>query len=543
MADETVVVGGLSHETNTFLPEPTTREEFQRGDEYVGEAMFEDLRGTNTVVGGALSAAAESGVELLPTVYAGATPGGMVSRDAYEFYVRGLVDRLAATEAAIDGVLLALHGAMVPEGTDDGEEALIGTVRDLVGPSTPIVVTLDLHGNVSDAMVERSDALVAFETYPHADTAETGERGLEILLDIIRGELEPVQHVERPPITVAGPPQRTRGETPVAELMDLARQLETRPGVRKVNLFTGFQQADVPFMGPSVPVVGSDEPAVRDASRELAAAMWDRREGLVIDAPPPAEAVETARARLEEADPVEGPIVLADLGDNPGAGCATDTTFVLRELVDQGLENAGFALVRDPAAVSTCIEAGVGATLRLRVGGKAHDTSGEPLETEGSVKALTDGTYVRTGPMRTGTRRRLGRTALVELGHSGGIAVILTEERVQPLDTELWRHVGIQPERLDVIVVKSTNHFRAAYERIASEVISVNSPGLAAEDPQFYDYDTVTRSNVPQRSGLRNLLPTLGVMDSPSSHESIVPPLVGVRWRPRGVSHPRQKHL
>ena len=508
MVDETVLVGGFSHETNTFLPEPTTRAEFQRGEEYFGESIFNELQGTNTVVGGALKAADQAGIDLVPSVYAGAMPGGTICRETYDFYADELIDRIGGAADKVDGILLMLHGAMVPEGSVDGEGPLIEMVRDVVGPSIPIVVTLDLHGNVSNTMVDASEALVAFETYPHVDTAETGERGLEILLDVIRGELEPVQHIERPPIVVAGPPQRTKNETPITALMELARELETRPGIRKVNLFTGFHQADVPYMGPSVPVIGSDETAVKNASRELAAAMWDRREELTGNAKSPADAIAMARERLTEEKPLDGPITMADLGDNPGAGGTADTTYVLHEMVNQGLENAGFALIRDPEAVAACVEAGVGADVHLRIGGKAHETSGPPLETEAHVETLSDGIYDRTGPMRTGTTKQLGRTALIELNPPESILVILTEERAQPLDSEIWRHVGIQPEGLELIVVKSTNHFRAAYEPIASEIISINSPGLAAEDPQFYEYETVSRPLYPTESVSEIVYPT-----------------------------------
>jgi microcystin degradation protein MlrC len=497
MERASIVVGGVSHETNTFLPERTTREDFQRTAEYFGEAVLEGLEGTNTVVGGVIDAAREEDVDLRPTVSAGATPGGTVTAETYEFYVEELTERIDAVAEEADGVLLALHGAMVPEGLEDGEGPLVSAVRDVVGSATPIVVTLDLHGNVSDELVDAADALVAFETYPHVDTAETGRRGLSILLEIVRGDLDPVQHVERPPVVVAGPPQQTMGDTPVAALMDRARALERRPGVAKVNLFTGFHQADVPFLGPSVPVVGSDEAAVRDAARDLATALWDAREQLVVESPSPSDAVAEARRLVENGATADGPVVLADLGDNPGAGGTADTTHVLRELIDQGVENAGFALIRDAEAVATCIEAGVGERVPVAIGGKIHESSGTPIETEASVSAITDGTYERTGPMRTGTTVRSGRTVLVEVGPTDGISVVLTEERSQPLDAELWRHVGVRPAWFDVVVVKSTNHFRAAYEPIASEIRSINSPGLSAEDPEFYDYEHLDRALYP----------------------------------------------
>ncbi|MDY6817899.1 MAG: M81 family metallopeptidase [Halobacteriales archaeon] len=500
MASERILVGGISHETNTFIQEPTTREDFQRRHEAFDEAVLDELRGTNTVIGGVIEAAAEEMVELRPTMYAAAMPGGIVTEDTFTYYFSALRERVERLESDTDGVLLPLHGAMVPEGSVDGEGAIITMVREIVGPDVPIVVTLDLHGNISETMVETADALVAYETYPHVDTADTGRRGLAILLEILRGELDPTTHIEWPPVILYGPAQNTRGDGPMTELMDRARELETRDGVRKVNVFAGFHQADVPFMGPSTPVVGSDPAAVREAARELARTMWERRDALTGDDPGPTEAIEIARERIDAGVTTDGPIVLADLGDNPGAGSTADTTHVLRALLNGGVSNAGFALIRDTDAVATCHEAGVGDRVAVSIGGKADESSGDPIEANAYVKMLTDGEFVATGPMGTGTTARLGRTALVELGPERTVSVILTEERVQPLDTEIWRHVGIQPERLDAIVVKSTNHFRAAYEPIASDVITINSPGLAAEDPRFYDYDTVTRDLFPMVS-------------------------------------------
>ncbi|MFB6299072.1 MAG: M81 family metallopeptidase [Halobacteriales archaeon] len=497
MPNERIIVGGISHETNTFIHEPTTREDFRLRQEAFDEAVLDELRDTNTVIGGVIDGAAEGSVDLLPTMYAAAMPGGIVTEATYEFYLEELYDRVERAAADADGVLLPLHGAMVPENHTDGEGEIISAVRELVGGAVPIVVTLDLHGNISDTMVETADALIAYETYPHVDTADTGRRGLSILLDILRDDLDPVMHIERPPVILYGPAQNTRDDGPMTELMDHARTLEHRDGVRKVNVFAGFHQADVPFMGPSIPVVGSDPSAVRRAARDLAAAMWELRDELTGDDPGPTEAIERARERIAAGVSADGPIVMADLGDNPGAGSTADTTHVLRALLDEGIENAGFALIRDVDAVTTCHESGVGSRVAVSIGGKADDTSGDPIDTDAYVKTLTDGTFVNTGPMGTGTTTRLGRTALVELGPERSVSVILTEERIQPLDTEIWRHVGIQPERLDAIVVKSTNHFRAAYEPIASEVITINSPGLAAEDPRFYDYETVTRDLYP----------------------------------------------
>jgi len=498
MSEETVLLGGFSHETNTFASGTTDRRLFQERREYVGEEIPETMRDTNSNEGGVIDVAESEGVDLRYTVSASATPSGVVARETYDFYTGEILDGVREHADDLDGVVLCLHGAMVPEGMEDGEGPLVERVRAVVGPDVPVAVTLDLHGNITDRLVEESDVLVAYEEYPHTDTGDTGRRAMRLLLRTIRGEVDPTMHIERPPLLPMGPRQNTR-EGPMAEVMARARELEARDGVLKVNVFPGFHQADVPSMGFSIPVVTDDDPALaREVSRDLAREVWTKREAFVADYPDPAEAVAEARERATDLGEGDGPVVMADLGDNPGGGGAADGTTVLRELIDQGVTDAGFAIVRDPEAVEACVEAGVGERVTLALGGKTDDRHGDPIEDlDGYVTAITDGEFVNTGPMGTGSENHLGRTALLRCGREDGVAVICTENRMQPLDAEIWRHVGIQPERLDVLVVKSTNHFRADYEPMASSVIPVNSPGLVACDPRKFDFSNIARPKFP----------------------------------------------
>jgi microcystin degradation protein MlrC len=498
MSDETVLLGGFAHETNTFASGVTDRALFRERREYFGGEIPEKLRGTNTSEGGVIDVAEREGVDLRYTVSASATPSGLVAREAYDFYTGEILDGVRDHRDDLDGVALCLHGAMVPEGRDDGEGPLVRRVREVVGDDVPIAVTLDLHGNITDELVAEADVLVAYEEYPHTDSGETGRRAMDLLLRTVRGETAPTMHIERPPLLATGPRQNTR-EGPMAEVMAAAREMEARDGVLKVNVFPGFHHADVPSMGFSIPVVTDDDPELaRAVSRELAARVWERREEFVADFPEPAAAVEEAKRRAAALEGDDGPVVMADLGDNPGGGGAADGTTVLRELLDQGVTNAGVAIVRDPEAVERCVEAGVGERVTLTLGGKTDDLHGDPIEgVDGYVKTLTDGEFVNTGPMGTGSENHLGRTALVRCGRDDGVAVVVTENRMQPLDAEIWRHVGVQPERLDVLVVKSTNHFRADYEPMSSSVVLVDSPGLVAIDPRRFDFSNVVRPKFP----------------------------------------------
>ncbi|ODR80244.1 microcystin degradation protein MlrC [Haladaptatus sp. W1] len=498
MSDELVLVGDFSHETNTFATTPTNRPKFQERREYFGEQVDRKLRETNTAVGGVIDIAEDEQIELVHTVAASATPGGIIPQETYDFYCNQILAGIKKHRDALDGVLLCLHGAMVPEGMEDGEGPLVEKVREIVGDGVPIVVTLDLHGNITDQLVEEADALVAYESYPHIDMGDTGRRGMRILTETMRGETDPTMHIERPPVLAMGPLQNTL-EGPMAEVMAKAREYEERDEIQKVNVFPGFHQADIPSMGFSIPVVADGDPdAAKAVARELAEYIWARREEFVGDFPTPSEAVAEAQRAATALDAEDGPIVMADVGDNPGGGGAADGTTVLREMIDQELTNAGFAIMHDPGVVAECANAGVGERVTVTMGGKTDDLHGEPIEDiDGYVKVITDGEFVNTGPMGTGSENHLGTAVHLKCGHEDGVSVIVTDNRLQPLDAEIWRHIGIQPERLDVLVVKSTNHYRADYESMASRVIPINSIGLVAMDPRKFDFSHIQRPQFP----------------------------------------------
>lgn len=492
----TVLTGWFSHETNTFYPEATTRADFEKRRELFGEEIITTLEGTNTSIGGAIDFVDESDIELLPTVAASAQPGGVVSEDVYVYYCTQITDAAEEHRSSIDGIFLPLHGAMVPECMDDGEGPLLRSLRSIVGEETPIVATFDPHANVTDAMVEAGDALVAYETYPHVDQYETGVRAMELLRDFMGEDRRPVQWIERPPMVTNGPMQNTR-DGPMVPIMDRARSFEEDPDILKVNVFFGYYKADIPEMGTSILVVADDdEEKARQVARSLGSYLWERREDFIADLPDADTAV--AKAVSEAGANGSGPIVLADTGDNPGGGGSADGTIALQALLDHAAENAGFALICDPEAVERCVQAGVKSRVSLSLGGKTDDLSGDPIDgLDGYVGAITDGKFTNMGPMSTGTTNDLGRTVRFECGENDGITVIITENRLQPLDAEIWRHLGVQPERLDLLVVKSTNHYRADYEPMASAVYPMNTPGLDATDPSTFSFEHIPRPMYP----------------------------------------------
>lgn len=498
-----IAVGGVCHETNTFSPVPTTLDDFRQRAYLVGDAVLRQGRDARSALGGMLAAAAEAGATVVPTVFASATPSGLVEAAAFAHLRDDLLERLRVPRRGplpLGGVALALHGAMVAAGEDDPEAALLEAVRAEVGSDVPVVAVLDSHANVSPRMVAAADLLLGYDTYPHVDTFERGEEAVRLLL-AIRGGLRPTAALRPVPLLAPLPPQCTTAATPMREVMRLAHELERQPGVVAVTVAGGFPFADVPRAGLSVQVVtDADRPLADELADRLAAAVWDRQARFVSDGLPPEEAIERA-LRVARAG-VPGPVVLADVADNPGAGAPGDGTALLAQLLDRGVEGAAVAALADPVAVAVAAEAGVGATVSVAVGGKMDPRAGAPVARDWRVRAVTDGRFANRGPMGTGGPTRLGRTVVLA---ADGVEVVVCERRVQVLEPELFRAVGIEPSARRLLVVKSSVHFRAAFEPLAAAVFAVEGPGLSGSALARLPYRHVRRPIAPLDREVRYL--------------------------------------
>lgn len=494
MTGPRVLVAEFTHESNMFVSGLTDRAAFADRLAVFGPAVLDELQDTNSELGGYLDVMSAAGADIVPAMAVSATPGPVIEREAFEYYWDKLANAIRDADP-LDGIGLALHGAMALEDHHDGDGLILERVRELVGDDVPVVSTLDLHTNVTEAMAANADALVAYENYPHTDMYESGETAGAILLELIEEDIDIAWHIERPPMLTSGPSQNT-STSPMQDVMAAAREVESDDAIFKVNVTPGFFRADFPEVGFAVTTYARTNAAAKAATREVAAFAWDRHEEFVKTYPAPEAAVAEAADLIAAGETVDGPVVLGDVGDNPGGGAPGDETALLRQLLDQDISNAGVVMIHDPEVVDSCVDAGVRSTVTVDLGGKSPNTTTDPIrDLEAYVKTIADGRFENTGLMRTGVTEDTGRTVLLRCGAS--IWVIVTEIRKQPFDAELWRHVGIQPERLDCIVVKSANHYRADYDRIGSTVIPVDSPGSNPMDPRGYDYNEITRPIVP----------------------------------------------
>ncbi|MEN9222514.1 MAG: M81 family metallopeptidase [Thermostichus sp. BF3_bins_97] len=473
-----IAIGGIAHETNTFSIVPTKLEDFQRSHYAVDEGLLTQYTGTKTGLGGFIDAACNLNYQVFPTLMASATPGGIVTSEALAALVEGLTTRLGKihAEAPLDGIFLTLHGAMVSELDDDGESYILRAVRQVVGPEMPIIVELDLHGNITPEMVSLVSICVAYDEYPHTDPYERGYEAGVLMAKMVRGGIQPTPHIINIPLLSGMQRQYTHAE-PMLGLKRLAHDIETERGILNVSYLPGFPYADIPHTSFTIIVTSDGDPELAKAkAQELAAYVWERRDDFV------AQPVSTDEAVMKAIQAPAGPIVLADSGDNPGAGTPCDGTVLLEALLRLGAQQAAVAVIADPEVVKLVNQAGIGATLSVRLGGKVDQLHGDPLPVTATVKRLSDGRFTHTGPMLTGIEIDMGPTAVLELAGEQGssVQVIVTTHRYQPTDLEVFRSQGIEPTEQKILAVKSLVHFRAAFTPIAKQIIEVDTPGLSS---------------------------------------------------------------
>lgn len=478
-----VAVGGILHESNTFAVGKTDLSHFA-GRHHAGEKLLTNWRNTHHEMAGFIQCGERLGFELYPTVMATATPGGPVTADAFETLVGELIQSLKDAPR-LDGMLLALHGAMVSEQYPDADGEILRRVREVVGPDFPLVVTHDFHVNLSRQMVENATATVIYKTNPHVDQRQRGNQAAELMQKICKRQVQPVQALAKPPMVWNILHQYTRAE-PLRSIMVEAAELESREDVLVANVAAGYPYADVHEMGPSVLITadGDEDFARREAGR-LALKMWECRERIKIDLPTPEEAVRRAL------DCEAHPVVLVEMGDNIGGGSPGDSTSILAELLRYDATGA-VTVLYDPEAAQACAAAGVFAPVKLAVGGKTDRLHGDPVEISGTVRSLHDGRFHETEARHGGqTDFEQGLTAVVELAN--GSYVVLNSARTMPISIHQLTSLGILPERMRILVVKAAVAFRAAYEPIAGKIIEVDSPGVTAVNPLRFQYHHVRK--------------------------------------------------
>ncbi|MDR5740988.1 MULTISPECIES: M81 family metallopeptidase [unclassified Caballeronia] len=470
-----ILIAGFQHETNTFAPTKATYQSFIQGEGFPPMAHGADvlsLRDVNVPVGGFIQWAEAHGHDLLPVIWAGASASAHVTTDAYERIAGVIVDHVR--KGGFDAIYLDLHGAMVTEHLNDGEGELLARVRSIVGDAMPLVVSLDLHANVTSRMVELADVLVAYRTYPHVDMAETGLRAGQLLARRIAHGRPFDRAMRRVPFLIP-----VNGMCTLAEpARGMYAALETlEHDVISLSFAPGFPASDFDECGPVLWGYAPDRQSADRAVDTLYTRLVDEEARWDVPFLSPDEAAREAIGASRDAG---GPVIIADTQDNPGVGGDSNTMGMVRALLRNGARDAAVGVIWDEHAAKAAHRAGVGARIRLALGGGSNVPGDSPLEGEFEVEHLSDGRFRFDGPMLNGMTGELGPTACLRIE---GVRIAVSSIKMQVFDRNLFRVAGIEPERMKILVNKSSVHFRADFEPIATRILVAKAPGPMAADP------------------------------------------------------------
>lgn len=488
-----LAVASFSHETCTFCPNPTTIEDFERGGVTHGVSVLDTFRGIPSYINGFIKAADEAeDVELVGILAAnrswGGSSGSWLTEECFDEYSKGIAERIG-NAGKIDGVLLALHGAMAATGFLKPEAEIVRRVRRVVGINVPIFVTLDLHANEDKEITDEADGVFILKTYPHVDSQEIGEIACRCIIKTVRGELKPVMALRKPGVITPSVFQWT-GETPGLDIMNRAREWEQKKDVYCVSVAFGFAYADVPDVGATVIVVTDNNPELaEEIAQDMSDYIWNLKEPFAGKKLPKTE--EGVKKAIALAEKKQTPVIIADHSDRMG-----DSTWITLELMKQGASNFCVATISDHKAIQKIMSQGsIGDQVTVNVGGHSPRYSGEPVEITGKVEYLAELEYQAVGPMGKGSVNKLGVSAVLGFGENNH--VIITPTLHQLLDNAVFKAVGLDFEELSIVTIKSRVHFRAFYENLDGAIVVIDAPGLGPADLSQHEYKNLPETIYP----------------------------------------------
>lgn len=475
-----VLVGGIRHELNSFVPGTTGMDVFERYGIHVGQQIIDEA---SSSMAGAVSVANQRGITLVPTLSTSGHAGGAIEDDAYEALSQRLLSMIEDEHAGVDGIYLQMHGAAATTTRDDPEGELFEQVRAIVGPDMPISVSLDLHCHFTDRMAANVNVAVGFRTCPHTDTYETGERAMGLLADLIDGTRGPTAHtVHRKIRLLSSSEAHDTTFGPLTPMQARARELEAEPGVLAISIFATQPWMDIPNIGWSAVVSTDGDPELaQQIADQLAGELWDARDNYHVIKTPIADALAEAH-RLADDPAVNASMVVADGADSPTAGAAGDGTQLLAHLIATNDNIRALMLVTDAAAVASAIDAGVGATVDLQLGGHTTPDFFSPLAVTATVEAI----HV-PGP---GERAELGRAVTLKILAS---TVLVTEHKADGRKLDSYHRFGIDPTTFELVQCKSAGAYRAEFEPLASAVHDLDTVGPCDSNLPRLPFTRLTR--------------------------------------------------
>ncbi|MEM7535305.1 MAG: M81 family metallopeptidase [Chloroflexota bacterium] len=497
-----VAIGTIFTECNQLGGVPITLDWFERYELLRGEDI---LTLDSGVAGGMLQVLYENGINVVPLLYASTCPGGPLTTECYTALKDDLLNTLReslSNDTSVDGVLLPLHGAACVETIGDLEGDIIKAVRQIVGDAIPIVVTLDLHAHVTADMVRDADALLAWETYPHADAFTTGQRGAQMMVDILAGRCHPTMAMAKVPVITSAIHGSTEGDDPFAYLMREAKVLEDQVDVLSTSMILVHPYLDQADMGSGAIVITDDDldGAIAKADA-LAHAYWSRRFELEPQTWTPAQAI--AEALQLDGD---GPILLVETSDCCGGGAAGDSIATLAALLATDVQETALVPVVDPNAAQHCHDSGVGAMVTLTLGHQQDPRWGRPIAVTGRVEHLSDGKFIYDGGIFDGVVGEMGPSAVLEIG---SIRVLITTYATYDWQDEQFRSVNLDPTAATFIVAKNPMNFRMAYGDVAQAVFILDTPGPTPPTLRHVNFQQLAQPYFPVDEDIPNLNPTI----------------------------------
>lgn len=487
------LIARLNHETNTFSPVPTPIEAFAP---VYGEDAYRANKGMRTAMAAFIELAQAQGAELVTPVSAMSNPSGPVHADAYNELTRRIVEAVPGCDA----ILLDLHGAMVAENSNDGEGDLLERVR-AAAPGVPIGVALDLHANVTEKIVRHADVVVGFKTYPHIDMYETGEHAGRLLMEMWRGQAQ-YEVIWKPLALMSHTLRSTTLDGPMKDACELAKSLEVEQHIPAVSVFGGFSLADIP--APCVSVVATVEKGTASQQQSVINAfaqdnIWQRRAEFVYRSEPLEASLQQASQLAADKGLAQGkPVLLLDHGDNCMSGGTCDTMDVLQTALALGMDGIAVGPLCDPQAVAQMFAAGTGAEIDIALGNKRSlehlGMHKQPLQLRGTVRRLSDGRYIVSGPIYNGMECHMGRTALLDIGAA---QIVVTERPHEPWDLGVFHCVGLDPTQFRYVLLKSRMYCRPVFVPLSAGLVECDSPGATTSDYARFAFRNLHRPVFP----------------------------------------------
>jgi microcystin degradation protein MlrC len=481
-----VAIGQLWQETNTFNPWPTTRSDFEHFGVLRGRELVEQMADTNELGGFIQSLHSwPEQPEIVGLVRLGAWPGGTATRETFAWLRQELTEALSR-ELPVDGVLLALHGAMVADEMPDVEGEVLEAVRRTIGDTVPLVATLDLHANITERMVQMAHVLVLYHTVPHLDVFETGRRGAAVLRRLLLGGARPAKAFQKLPLVVPAQLANTQDPTSVSyELRRELQELEADARILSAGLATVQPWLDIPELGSAVVVVADQDAGLAASScSRIAAAVWQRRSAYLPKLRPAAEAVREAHQAQD------GLVVLSDGADATTSGAPGDSTNVLRELLKYAWPRPVLVTLVAPDVVEEARRRGLGAEWTASLGGIRDSRFSQPVTLKVRVAGLFDARFVMSGHLAKNLPIDMGFSAVLR---HGNVHLLVTSRSGPHFAPELFQTAGLDPYAAGVLVAKSPCGFRAAYQQRAEKILLVQAPGCAPSDFWHYEYRNIPR--------------------------------------------------